>query len=63
MRIIDAGECSVNACAQFEYKGWTVSMSTILNKRRVEVLVFNDLCDMACNTVEDAIKFIDEMEE
>lgn len=64
MRIIDAGECSVNACAQFEYKGWTVSMSTILNKSRVEVLVFNnELSEMVFTTVEEAIDFLNGLEK
>ena len=51
----------VQACAQFEYKGWTISMSTIVRKGRVEVLAWKDE-DKSFNTVQEAIEYINNLE-
>ena len=32
MRIVDVTENNINACCQFEFRGWTVSVSTIFKK-------------------------------
>ena len=61
MRIINVNSENVQAAAQFEYKGWTISMSTIMRKGRVEVLAWKDH-DKTFNSVQDAIAYIDNGE-
>ena len=57
--IIDITNTKIKACAQFQYKGWTVSMSTIFKAERVEVLIWkNEEEDYPFHTVELAIDFI-----
>ena len=48
MRIVDVMDNDIRACAQFEYKGWIVSMSTIFS---VSVYVFKDGYELECSTI------------
>ena len=57
MRIVDVMDNDIRACAQFEYKGWIVSMSTIF--KGVGVYVFKDGYELECKSVEQAIDLID----
>ena len=57
MRIVDVIDNDIRACAQFEYKGWIVSMSTIF--KGVSVYVFKDGYELECRSVEQAIDLID----
>ena len=57
MRIVDVMDDDIRACAQFEYKGWIVSMSTIF--KGVSVYVFKDGYRLECKSVEQAIDLID----
>ena len=57
MRIVDVMDNGIRACAQFEYKGWIVSMSTIF--KGVSVYVFKDGYELECKSVEQAIDLID----
>ena len=57
MRIVDVMDNDIRACAQFEYKGWIVSMSTIF--KGVSVYVFKDGYELECKSVEQAIDLID----
>ena len=57
MRIVDVMDNDIRACAQFEYKGWIVSMSTIF--KGVGVYVFKDGYALECKSVEQAIDLID----
>lgn len=60
-KILDVQENNVIAAASFEFKGWVVSMSTILKPHNV--LVWKDgEEDRAFNTVELAIIFINDKE-
>ena len=52
----------VQAAASFKFKGWDVSMSTIFNKDRIEVMAWNANTDKVFNTVEDAIEFINDLD-
>lgn len=59
-KIIDITCQSVKACAQFNYRGHTISFSTIM--KGVDVFVFIDGAsspsDMFFKTVHDAIEWI-----
>ena len=57
MRIVDVMDNDIRACAQFEYKGWIVSMSTIF--KGVSVYVFKDVYALECKSIEQAIDLID----
>ena len=57
MRIVDVMDNDIRACAQFEYKGWIVSMSTIF--KGGGVYVFKDGYALECKSVEQAIDLID----
>lgn len=60
MEIFDIVGASVSAVANFQYKGYTVSMSTIF--QHPSVLFYNDDgFDMTASSVEDAIQKIDEI--
>ena len=61
MNVINLACENVQAAASFEYKGWTISMSTIMRKGRVEVLAWKNE-DRRFNTVEEAINYINEVE-
>jgi hypothetical protein len=58
MGIYDVVGNNIKACAQFEYKGWTVSMSTIFQG---DVLAWDkDQIDtLEAATVEDILALID----
>ena len=60
MRIVDVMDNDIRACAQFEYKGWIVSMSTIFKGVGVSVSVFKDGYALECKSVEQAIELIDK---
>lgn len=60
-KILDMHQNNVGAAASFGFKGWTVSMSTILKPHNV--LIWKDgEEDRAFNTVELAIIFITDKE-
>ena len=59
MRIVDVMDNDIRACAQFEYKGWIVSMSTIFKGVGVSVSVFKDVYALECKSIEQAIDLID----
>ena len=61
MRIVDVMDDDIRACAQFEYKCWIVSMSTIFKGVGVgvSVYVFKDGYRLECKSVEQAIDLID----
>ena len=50
MRIVDVMDNDIRACAQFEYKGWIVSMSTIKGVG-VSVYVVKDGYELECSTI------------
>ena len=58
MRIVDVVETPLAACAQFQFQGWTVSMSTIF--KGVPVCAFNDenADEIEGSTVEEVINSI-----
>ena len=60
MRIVDVVDNDIRACAQFEYKGWIVSMSTIFKGVGVSVSVFKDGYALECKSVEQAIELINK---
>ena len=60
-RILNVEEDSLLAAASFEFKGWTVSMSTIFKPHGV-LIWKDDEEDRAFNTVELAIIFITDKE-
>ena len=60
MRIVDVMDNDIRACAQFEYKGWIVSMSTIFKGVGVSVSVFKDGYALECKSVEQAIELINK---
>jgi hypothetical protein len=60
MRIVDVMDKDIRASAQFEYKGWIVSMSTIFKGVGVSVYVFKDGYELECKSVEQAIELIDK---
>ena len=57
MRIVDVMDKDIRASAQFKYKGWIVSMSTIF--KGVNVYVFKDVYALECKSIEQAIDLID----
>ena len=59
MRIVDVMDKDIRASAQFKYKGWIVSMSTIFRGVGVSVYVFKDGYRLECKSVEQAIELID----
>lgn len=57
MRIVDVTENNIKACCQFEFRGWTISVSTIFETSKV--LAWNALYQMiACDTVEQVLEEI-----
>lgn len=58
MRIVDIMDNDISACAQFEYKGWIVSMSTIF--KGVSVYAFKDGYELECTSVKQAIELINK---
>jgi len=57
MRIVDVAENNIKACCQFEFRGWTVSVSTIFKASKV--LAWNALHQMIeCDTVEQVLEEI-----
>lgn len=59
MKIMNVAAEDIQACAQFEYKTWTVSFSTIF--KNSSVLVFKDDVEFEANSVERAIALIDKL--
>ena len=58
-QIIDMDNEQVKACCQFEYKGFTISISTIFKCSAVGV--FNDTNDQYVDTLQDAFNLIDDL--
>lgn len=60
MNIMDVGGQDIKACAQFQYKGWTISFSTIF--RGASVFAFKDTEELIFQSVENAIEAINQKE-
>ena len=63
MRIVRSYNEPIRACCQFEYKNYEISVSNLLNIKRIEVAIFalaepNKLIK-EFYTVEEAINWID----
>lgn len=59
MRIVDVADDNIKACCQFEFRGWTVSVSTIFKKSTVRAWKWNAMHQMIeCNTVEQVLEEI-----
>lgn len=58
MKILDVCETQLKACAQFQFQGWTVSMSTIF--KGVEVCAWNseNSHEIVGASVEDVVNLI-----
>ena len=55
--ILAVGGDKINACAQFQYRGYTISFSTILPN--TPVMVFKGSYETTHNTVTEAIDWVD----
>lgn len=58
MRIIDVVQTPIAACAQFEFQGWTISMSTIFKTVRVAAWNHENADEFEAATVEEIIVLI-----
>lgn len=61
MRIVDINEEPVLAAAQFTYRGWIISMTSITPRGRIEVLAWKNR-DLSANSVEEVINKINKLE-
>lgn len=60
MQILNINGDNIKACCQFQYKGYTVSISTIFND---PVIAFNESSELVSDTVEKVINLIDFKQE
>ena len=61
--ILDNTADRIKAAASFQYKNWTVGLSTIFNKDRMEVLIWKDTeQDQSFVNVENAITYINNLD-
>lgn len=58
MRIVDVAETPLAACAQFQFQGWTVSMSTIFKGVPVSAWNNENADEIEGSTVEEIINSI-----
>ncbi len=57
--IVNVENKVVEACAMFNYRGFTISASTIFGQKRPSVCVFKDGAEKYVFTVEEAIEYVD----
>jgi hypothetical protein len=67
MKILSIEGKELEACFQFEYKGYLVSATTIYSIHKPEVRIFlltdSDRVNMPFSNIPEAIKWIDENSE
>jgi hypothetical protein len=62
IRIVDMGNNPVKACAEVSYKGYTISVSTILNNCRVGIFKDGEE-EVYVDTFEEAIQCVNKKGE
>lgn len=62
-QIFDVNVSPIRACCQFPYKGHTISISTVFAGAPGIAAILKDSTLLPFYTVEDAIKYIDQLED